>query len=71
MTEFVVATMVKFKNGHDEHGGNFFRCNFEPETRNEVKDLVMYIQGKAFKDQYADKMDLWLLKNGQSNERNP
>jgi len=64
-----VKTVCKFKIGNDEHGGNFFRCNFDKEMKAEVIDLNVYQYGNKLKDKYADRVDEYLAVIGKDSER--
>ncbi len=67
--DWCVKTVCKFKIGNDEHGGNFFRCNFDKEIKNEMLDLPVYQYGKQLKDKYADRVDEYLAATGKDSER--
>lgn len=69
LVDQAVKTVCKFKMGNDEHGGNFFRCDFDREIRAEILDLSVYQYGKQLKDKYADRVDEYLKASGKDSKR--
>jgi len=69
LSSVVVKTICKFKLGNDEHGGNFFKCDFEVEMRKEMEDLAVYYYGKKLKDKYVDRVDEYLAASAKDYNR--
>jgi hypothetical protein len=50
--DWTLKSIAKFAAGQQEHGGNFFACDFKKETLNEILDLKQYYYGHLWRDEF-------------------
>lgn len=59
----------KFEKGTKEHGGNLFKASLEKETDNEILDLEVYTEAKAYAFEFSHAREAELKQLQQSYER--